>query len=123
LYNEPADFPQLVKHKDEILGLLSLLVDKTKSERGYTLTGRLLTRILHVLSSVHVLNSRFMNTKEWNDPGEHITLAVLSTLLIIILEFDRDHNLYWGHQYEAKEIEVEWHGASKRFSRCFKVAD
>lgn len=61
--------PQLVKHKEQILVLLLLLIDKTKSERGYTGTGRLITRMLQTLTSVYPLNSRFVNTAEWDDPG------------------------------------------------------
>lgn len=60
---------QLLKHKETILALLSLLIDKTKSERGYTGTGRLITRMLQTLASVHPLSSRFVNTAEWGDPG------------------------------------------------------
>jgi proteasome activator subunit 4 len=59
----------VLKHKDQVLGLLSLLVDKTKGERGYSGTGRLLSRLLHNLAGVYPINSRFVNTSEWQDPG------------------------------------------------------
>lgn len=60
---------QLLEHKGQIIDLLQLLIDKTKSERGYTGTGRLITRILHTISGVYPLNNRFVNTEEWDDPG------------------------------------------------------
>lgn len=60
---------QLLKYKPQILNLLTLLVDKTKGERGYTSTGRLISRVLHTVAGVYPLNSRFMNTDEWVDPS------------------------------------------------------
>ncbi|KAI0067754.1 hypothetical protein BV25DRAFT_1834775 [Artomyces pyxidatus] len=46
----------LLKHKSEIIELLTILVDKTLSERGYNETGRLITRILATLSGVYPVN-------------------------------------------------------------------
>lgn len=60
---------QLLRYQSEILALLKLLVDKTKSERGYTSTGRLITRILNTTGGVYPLNTRFVNTDEWDTPG------------------------------------------------------
>ena len=59
----------MLKYKDDILNLLLLLMEKTKSERGFSSAGRLMTRIMHTLSEVYPLNSRFVNTEEWNEPG------------------------------------------------------
>ncbi|KDQ54780.1 hypothetical protein JAAARDRAFT_134622 [Jaapia argillacea MUCL 33604] len=77
----------LLKHKDTVKELIILLVDKTKSERGYSSVGRLITRILHTLGGVYPLNSRFINTEEWDDPM-----------------FNRDHNTQWGRLYEACDL-------------------
>ncbi|EPQ60983.1 hypothetical protein GLOTRDRAFT_53630 [Gloeophyllum trabeum ATCC 11539] len=82
----------ILKHRQEVLQLLSLLVEKTKNERGYSSTGRLITRILHTLGGVYPLNNRFVNTAEWNDPA-----------------FNQDHNVHWGRLYQAKDVEIEWH--------------
>lgn len=60
---------QLLKHKAEIMKLLSLLADKTFSERGYSGTGRLIQRVLSTLVGVYPLNARFVNTDEWNSEG------------------------------------------------------
>jgi proteasome activator subunit 4 len=49
--------------------LLSLLADKTFSERGYSGTGRLINRVLSTLVGVYPLNARFVNTDEWNSEG------------------------------------------------------
>jgi proteasome activator subunit 4 len=60
---------QLLKYKDQVIELLQLLIDKTKGERGYTGTGRLVHRILHTIAGVYPINARFVNSDEWNDPG------------------------------------------------------
>ncbi|KAF9056661.1 hypothetical protein BJ165DRAFT_1362353 [Panaeolus papilionaceus] len=83
---------ELVPYKTQILKLLTLLVDKTKSERGYTGVGRMVTRILNTLGTTYPSNARFMNTKDWNDP-----------------RFDSKHNTYWGRLYEAEDVVVDWH--------------
>ncbi|KAI0702440.1 ARM repeat-containing protein [Cytidiella melzeri] len=84
--------PALLKYKDQVIELLQLLVEKTKGERGYTGTGRLIHRILHTVAGVYPLNARFVNTDEWDDPG-----------------FDKAHNLHWGRLYEADDVKIEWH--------------
>lgn len=62
----------MLKHKAIVLELVNLLIDKTKSERGYSSAGRLLTRLLHTLSGVYPLNSRFVNTSEWESEGKFV---------------------------------------------------
>ncbi|KAF9568547.1 hypothetical protein CPC08DRAFT_654918 [Agrocybe pediades] len=84
--------PVLLSHKKQIIGLLALLVDKTKSERGYTGTGRLVTRVLNTLGGTYPLNTRFVNSNEWNDPN-----------------FDKNHSTQWGRLYEPQDVVVEWH--------------
>ncbi|KDR84826.1 hypothetical protein GALMADRAFT_233236 [Galerina marginata CBS 339.88] len=82
----------LLPHKRQIIGLLALLVEKTKSERGYTGTGRLVTRILNTIGGTYPLNTRFVNTKEWDDPS-----------------FDKNHSTQWGRLYDPEDVIVEWH--------------
>jgi len=69
---------KLLKYKPQIVNLLSLLVDKAKGERGYTSTGRLISRVLHTVAGVYPLNSRFVNTNEWEDPGASLFLLMHS---------------------------------------------
>jgi proteasome activator subunit 4 len=90
---------------------LSLLIDKTKSERGYTGTGRLITRILHTVAGVYPVNSRFVNTAEWDDPGLSAQRLLRQYFDTIFCEdFDSDHNTQWGRLYEVQDITIEWHG-------------
>ncbi|KAG5648210.1 hypothetical protein DXG03_006165 [Asterophora parasitica] len=82
----------LLKYKEQILNLVILLVDKTKSERGYASTSRLISRTIHTLGEAYPINSRFVNTAEWNDPG-----------------FNKDHNIHWGRLYKPEDVIIEWH--------------
>ncbi|KAH0590354.1 hypothetical protein H2248_000511 [Termitomyces sp. 'cryptogamus'] len=82
----------LLKHKQQILNLLVLLIDKTKSERGYTSTGRLIMRTLHTLAETYPTNSRFVNADVWDDPV-----------------FNKDHNIHWGRLYNPEDVVIEWH--------------
>ncbi|KAF9474298.1 hypothetical protein BDN70DRAFT_884955 [Pholiota conissans] len=82
----------LLPYKHEIIGLLALLVEKTKSERGYTGTGRMIIRILNTIGNTYPLNTRFVNTDEWDDT-----------------KFDKSHNIQWGRLYEPQDIVIEWH--------------
>jgi proteasome activator subunit 4 len=54
------------------MGLLSLLSNKTFSERGYSGTGRLIHRVLSTLVGVYPLNARFVNTDEWNSESMYL---------------------------------------------------
>jgi hypothetical protein len=56
--------------------LLSLLTEKTFSERGYSGTGRLIQRVLNTLVGVYPLNARFVNTDVWNSEGMYFRLIV-----------------------------------------------
>ncbi|GJE87739.1 proteasome-substrate-size regulator, mid region domain-containing protein [Phanerochaete sordida] len=84
--------PALLKHKEEFIELLQLLIDSTKTERGYSGTGRLIHRILHTVGAVYPTNARFVNSDEWDDP-----------------EFDRNHNLHWGRLMSPEDVKLEWH--------------
>ena len=55
---------------------MSLLVEKTKSERGYTGTGRLINRVLHTAATIYTLNSRYVNPGEWDSPGQSTFVPV-----------------------------------------------
>ncbi|KAL6304169.1 ARM repeat-containing protein [Sparassis latifolia] len=86
----------LLKYKAQMIELMTLLIDKTKSERGFSGTGRLISRILHTVSSVYPINARFVNTDEWDEP-----------------EFNQNHNLHWGRFYDPEEVKIEWHVPSR----------
>ena len=87
------------------------MMEKTKSERGYAGTGRLLHRILHTLVGVYPINARFVNSDEWDDGGVFFTTDYRTRKLIrsSVTEFNRDHDLYWGRLYSPEDVKIEWH--------------
>lgn len=84
--------PLVVKYKDQVMQLLTILIDKAKGERGYSGTGRLLGRLAHTLTGVYPTNSQFVNGDEWAKK-----------------EFDSDHNLHWGRMYTVNDATIDWH--------------
>ncbi|KIK95621.1 hypothetical protein PAXRUDRAFT_826811 [Paxillus rubicundulus Ve08.2h10] len=84
--------PALLKHKETIIQLLTLLLEKTKSERGYSGTGVLVSRVLHTLTTVYPINKYFVNNEHWADS-----------------DFNKAHSTQWGLLYEAKDVKIEWH--------------
>lgn len=96
-----------MKHKALILELLHVLVDKTKSERGYSSAGRLLTRLLHTLSGVYPLNSRFVNTDEWDSEGkfEFFLGSVLLVMLTLrCIQISRKTTIFTGAACMEQEM-------------------
>lgn len=60
---------QLLKHKEDIINLLSLLLNKTKSERGYSGTAAIVSRVMHTLSGVYPTDNRFVDGDLWAQSG------------------------------------------------------
>lgn len=58
----------ILKHKDELLSLLSILHEKTLTKRAYAWTGKLLFSVMLNLTHTYVIDSRFVNADEWADP-------------------------------------------------------
>lgn len=51
-----------------------------------------------------------MNTEEWEDPGTIFIVSSLQLDKLIATAFDQDNFVHWGKLYEAKDVNVEWHG-------------
>ncbi|KAG8770133.1 hypothetical protein FRC12_004487 [Ceratobasidium sp. 428] len=83
---------ELLEHKDDILKLFKLLVQHCFNERGYSGTGRIISKVMHTLSSIYPLHSYFLNKEEWHDA-----------------EMEQAHNRKWGTVMEAKDVILEWH--------------
>ncbi|KAL1709113.1 hypothetical protein EV121DRAFT_267575 [Schizophyllum commune] len=84
--------PAMLPYRKDIVQLLKVLIDRTFSERGYTGTGRLISRILHTVSAVYPYDSRFVNQDLWDSE-----------------EFERNHDQYWGKSYEVEDVKLDWH--------------
>lgn len=85
-----------LKYKTQILGLMSLLIDKCKSERGYSGTGRLINRIMYTMTSAYPIRARFLDADEWNNP-----------------DVAQNHTAHWGRLYDPQDVKIEWHVSSK----------
>ncbi|KAG9123719.1 hypothetical protein FRC07_014176 [Ceratobasidium sp. 392] len=83
---------ELLEHKADVLKLFKLLVQHCYNERGYSGTGRIISKIMHTLSSTYPLHSHFLNTADWYD-----------------IEMGHAHNRRWGTVMEAKDVVLEWH--------------
>ncbi|PWN28316.1 hypothetical protein BDZ90DRAFT_250757 [Jaminaea rosea] len=88
--------PALLKHRIELLELLSLLVDRTRSERGYSLVARLVQRVIATLVGLYPIEWRPYNAEEWDDP-----------------EVQKKAHMHWGKLYEAKDVSLKWHQPSQ----------
>lgn len=88
------------------MDLLSLLLNKTKNERGYTGTAAIVTRAMHALSGVYPSDNRFVNEDVRNQSGRsrrhHSAYAADN-----YSEFGKSHNAQWSRPYEAKDVKVE----------------
>ncbi|KAG9314593.1 hypothetical protein JVU11DRAFT_5396 [Chiua virens] len=84
--------PALLEHKETIIQLLLLLLERTKSERGYSGTSALVSRVLHTLTTVYPINNHFVNSDRWLDP-----------------DFNKTHSMQWGNLYEPNDVQIEWH--------------
>ncbi|KAF8328806.1 uncharacterized protein EI90DRAFT_3063646 [Cantharellus anzutake] len=83
---------ELITYKDEIFVMLKLLVAKTKNERGYNNTGRLVGRLLAALINIYPLEQRLVNDDEWNSK-----------------KFEQTHYQAWGRIYRPEDVVINWH--------------
>ena len=60
----------ILRHREELVDLLKLMVASCKSERGYTTTGKVLAVCLMSLTSVQIKDYRSANAEEWNSHGQ-----------------------------------------------------
>lgn len=73
------------------MDVLSVLHEKTLSERGYDATGRLMFRLMIALIGTHPVESFSANPDEWRSAS-----------------FSNEH---WGRLYQFEDVVVNWHSA------------
>lgn len=59
-------------HKQTLLDLFNLLIEKTKSKRGYSTIGGIVSHLLSTLTGIYPLNTRFVNSDEWESLGQNL---------------------------------------------------
>ncbi|PVG02608.1 hypothetical protein CPB86DRAFT_822639 [Serendipita vermifera] len=82
----------LLPHKETLLTLLRLLVEKIKSERSYSLTGSIVKTVLYSLTAVYPSNRQSLNEGEWKRAAT-----------------EKSSHRKWGKFYEGHEVQVDWH--------------
>jgi proteasome activator subunit 4 len=63
------DGREILPYKQEFKDIITLLVDKTYSNRGCQWASRLLYSILLACTNTYPLDDRFVNPDEWNSTG------------------------------------------------------
>lgn len=65
--------PELLNYKTEIMDILSEMISKCKTRRGYMWSGKLLRNCLKTLLDVYPKESRSVPLDEWNNEGQSIS--------------------------------------------------
>jgi len=63
------DGREILPYKQDFKDIITLLVDKTYSKRGYQWASRTLYSILIACTNIYPLEDRFVNADEWDSPG------------------------------------------------------
>lgn len=82
----------ILPYKDDLLDLMQLVCDYTKTERGYSFSARLVQRLLLCLVSIYPSEQRFVNADEWENE-----------------EMIKSSHKHWGKVYLAKDVKITWH--------------
>ncbi|EPQ60969.1 hypothetical protein GLOTRDRAFT_135553 [Gloeophyllum trabeum ATCC 11539] len=106
MYN---DGRAVVKYKEELLSLLSLLHDKTLAKRGFSWSGKLLSSILLTLTHTYPLENRFVNPDEWESEGGPSVQEHRHEDEAGFADFRANHIRYWGKLYKPEEVKISWH--------------
>ncbi len=84
--------PRLLPYKDELLSFLEELVDKCKNERTYSVTSRLVQKVLIVTTFYYPNETHCVTPETWCAD-----------------DYERDSHLSWGQVYPVKDAQVSWH--------------
>lgn len=61
---------KVLKYRDELSNILSVLHRKTFAKRGFSYTGKLLYSLLDTMTQYYTLEDRFVNPQEWESSGK-----------------------------------------------------
>ncbi|KAF9434968.1 hypothetical protein BGZ76_007123 [Entomortierella beljakovae] len=83
-------------HKEEIISLTKLMVEKCHDRRGYKLTAKIMVSALQNLTSIYTMDTRSHDPAKWNDEA-----------------FMAESHLHWGELSEAGTEIITWHTPSQ----------
>lgn len=64
--------PAILKHQDDLLDLLSLVSKTARNERSWSITSRMVLRVITRLTTVWTYEAKFINSDEWETDGEFL---------------------------------------------------
>lgn len=99
---------KLLAYRKDLLNFIPILIEKTKNERAYTISGSFLRAIFEGLTSTYTLHRQSLNTDQWKASGTGVQRNTPSSTDTTVAN---DRRLYreWGKFYNAKEVKVDWH--------------
>jgi proteasome activator subunit 4 len=101
--------PKLLAYRKDLLNFIPILIEKTKNERAYTLSGSFLRAIFEGLASTYTLHRQSLNTDHWNASGTGARGYSFSNTDTTTAANDRRLYREWGKFYDAKEVKIDWH--------------
>ncbi|KAI9321667.1 hypothetical protein BX666DRAFT_1850314 [Dichotomocladium elegans] len=84
--------PELLKYKNDIIGVLKVMNEKCKNRKGFMWAGKLLRSALKTLLATYPYDFRSLTPSNWKDPG-----------------YMQNSNLVWGKPGDPKNLEIDWH--------------
>ncbi|CAG8434329.1 1354_t:CDS:10 [Diversispora eburnea] len=82
----------LLNHKNDLLDLAKMMVQKCRSRKGYMWTGKFLRMMLVSLTQIYPLECRSVNPQRWNSE-----------------DYQKNHHKYWAEPGDPENINVDWH--------------
>jgi hypothetical protein len=79
----------VLESKEKLVSLMSFVQEKAQNQQAWSISARMIGRILTRLTTAWTEDARFVNSDEWN--SEH---------------FKQNSHLYWGKVYLAKDCNV-----------------
>lgn len=61
--------PAVLKHQDELISLLAYVGKAARNERAWSITSRMLLRVITRLTTVWTYDAKFINQDEWTTEG------------------------------------------------------
>jgi proteasome activator subunit 4 len=62
--------PAILKHQDELISLLAFMGKTARNERSWSITSRMMLRVITRLTTVWAYDAKFINSDEWSTEGQ-----------------------------------------------------
>ncbi|CAO3568761.1 unnamed protein product [Mortierella alpina] len=96
LLNHLLRSSELMGHKQDVMSLTQLMMDKCQDRQGYKLTGKTVVSLLQNLLGIYLLDLRSHDPAQWNDAA-----------------FMAESHKHWGTLKESGNDQFNWHVPSQ----------